>query len=81
MFATQPGTFQSIVLNMQVILSFIMFIQGLSFIAYFAKAKRMPVGVGILLMVIGFLLTPVIPIIGLLGVVDITFNLKRFIKK
>ncbi|UXR31544.1 DUF2232 domain-containing protein [Staphylococcus simulans] len=81
MFATQPGTFQSIVLNMQVILSFIMFIQGLSFIAYFAKAKRMPIGVGILLMVIGFLLTPVIPIIGLLGVVDITFNLKRFIKK
>lgn len=81
MFATQPGTFQSIVLNMQVILSFIMFIQGLSFIAFFAKVKRLPAAVGILLMIVGFLITPIIPIVGLLGVVDLCFNLKRFIKK
>ncbi|MCD8915327.1 DUF2232 domain-containing protein [Staphylococcus simulans] len=81
MFATQPGTFQSIVLNMQIILSFIMFIQGLSFIAFFAKVKRLPAAVGILLMIVGFLITPIIPIVGLLGVVDLCFNLKRFIKK
>ncbi|MFC3611873.1 DUF2232 domain-containing protein [Staphylococcus piscifermentans] len=81
MFASQPGTFQSIVLNMQVILSFVMFIQGLSVIAFFAKVKQLPPGIGIILMILGFLLTPVLPVIGLLGVVDLCFNLKRFIKK
>lgn len=81
MFATQPGTFQSIVLNMQVILSFVMFIQGLTVIAFFAKVKRMPNAVGILLMILGIIITPVFPIVGLLGVVDLCFNLKRFIKK
>ena len=50
-------------------------------IAFLAKVKRLPPGLGILLMVLGFLLTPVLPVIGLLGVVDLCFNLKRFIKK
>ena len=40
MFATEPSTFQSIVLNFEVVLSLLMYIQGLSVIHFFGKAKR-----------------------------------------
>ena len=42
MFATEPSTFQSIVLNFEVVLSLLMYIQGLSVIHFFGKAKRIP---------------------------------------
>lgn len=53
MFATEPSTFQSIVLNFEVVLSLLMYIQGLSVIHFFGKAKRIPNAVTILLMVVG----------------------------
>ena len=53
MFANQPSIFQSIVLNFEVVLSLVMYIQGLSVIHFFGKAKRWPNAVTILLMVVG----------------------------
>ena len=81
MFANQPSIFQSIVLNFEVVLSLVMYIQGLSVIHFFGKAKRWPNAVTILLMVVGTLLTPMTHIVGLLGVIDLCINLKRIIKK
>ena len=37
MFATEPSTFQSIVLNFEVVLSLLMYIQGLSVIHFLVK--------------------------------------------
>ena len=51
MFAMKPSIFQSIVLNFEVVLSLLMYIQGLSLIHFFGKAKRLPDAVSILLMV------------------------------
>lgn len=79
MFATEPSTFQSIVLNFEVVLSLLMYIQGLSVI-HFGKAKRIPNAVTILLMVVGTIITPATHIIALLGVLDLGINLKRMIK-
>ena len=77
MFATQPSTFQSIVLNFEVVLSLVMYIQGMSVIHFFGKAKRLPNVVTIILLVIGTLLTPMTHIVELLGVIDLCINLKQ----
>ncbi len=81
MFAAQPGTFQSTVLNLEIVLSLCMYIQGLSVIHFFGKAKSMPPALTIVLMVIGTILTPVTHIVSLLGVIDLCVNLKSIIKK
>lgn len=81
MFASQAGTFQSIVLNFEIVLSLCMYIQGLSVIHFFGKAKSMPLVLTVLLMVIGTILMPLTHIVSLLGVIDLCFNLKSIIKK
>ena len=79
MFAIEPSIFQSIVLNFEVVLSLLMYIQGLSLIHFFGKAKRLPDAVSILLMV-GTVISPFTHIVSLLGVLDLGINLKRMIK-
>ena len=81
MFAMKPSIFQSIVLNFEVVLSLLMYIQGLSLIHFFGKAKRLPDAVSILLMVVGTVISPFTHIVSLLGVLDLGINLKRMIKK
>lgn len=81
MFTTEPSIFQSIVINFDIMLSLVMYIQGLSVIHFFGKAKRMPDAITILLMVIGTILTPFTHIIALIGVLDLGINLKSMIKK
>ncbi len=81
MFTSQPSTFQSIVLNFEIMLSLCMYIQGLSVIHFFGKAKSMPLALTVLLMVIGTILMPLTHIVSLLGVIDLCFNLKNIIKK
>ena len=78
MFATKY--IQSIVLNFEVVLSLLMYIQGLSLIHFFGKAKRLPDAVSILLMVVGTVISPFTHIVSLLGVLDLGINLKRMIK-
>ncbi|MCY1038804.1 DUF2232 domain-containing protein [Staphylococcus nepalensis] len=81
MFSTEPSAFQTIVLNFQTVLSLCMYIQGLSVIHFFGKAKSMPPALTIILMVMGTILTPLTHIVSLLGFVDLCINLKRIIKK
>ena len=81
MFSTQPSAFQTIVLNFEIVLSLCMYIQGLSVIHFFGKAKSMPPALTVLLMVIGTILMPLTHIVSLLGFVDLCINLKRIIKK
>ena len=81
MFAIEPSIFQSIVLNFEVVLSLLMYIQGLSLIHFFGKAKRLPDAVSILLMVVGTVISPFTHMVSLLGVLDLGINLKRMIKK
>lgn len=78
---SEPSMFQSIVLNFQVVLSLCMYIQGLSVIHFFGKAKSMPLAVTILLMVIGTLISAMAPIVVLIGMADMMLNLKARIKK
>ncbi|SNV54315.1 Predicted membrane protein [Staphylococcus simiae] len=80
MFTNEPSIFQSIILNFELVLSLVMYIQGLSVIHFFGKAKRIPNVVTILLMVIGTILTPATHIVGLLGIIDLSLNLKRMMK-
>ncbi|MEI5743148.1 DUF2232 domain-containing protein, partial [Staphylococcus aureus] len=42
LFTGQPSVFQSILLNFQLVLSLVMYIQGLSVIHFFGKAKGLP---------------------------------------
>ena len=80
LFTGQPSVFQSILLNFQLVLSLVMYIQGLSVIHFFGKAKGLPNAVTILLLIIGTILTPTTHIVGLLGVIDLSLNLKRIMK-
>ena len=80
LFTGQPSVFQSILLNFQLVLSLVMYIQGLSVIHFFGKAKGLPNAITILLLIIGTILTPTTHIVGLLGVIDLSLNLKRIMK-
>ncbi|MDN5906965.1 MAG: DUF2232 domain-containing protein, partial [Staphylococcus equorum] len=77
----EPSAFQSIVLNFEIVLSLCMYIQGLSVIHFFGKAKSMPLTLTVILMAIGTILMPLTHIVSLLGVIDLCINLKRIIKK
>ncbi len=81
MFASQQGTFQSVVLNMEIVLSLCMYIQGLSVIHYFGKAKSLPLVITIMFIVFGTFINPFTHIVTLLGVIDLYINLKGIIKK
>lgn len=81
MFTVEPSAFQSIVLNFEIVLSLCMYIQGLSVIHFFGKAKSMPLTLTVILMAIGTILMPLTHIVSLLGVIDLCINLKRIIKK
>ncbi|USO09988.1 DUF2232 domain-containing protein [Staphylococcus pseudintermedius] len=72
--ATTPN---SIGINFQIVLGFLLVIQGLSFIHFFASIKRMPGVLKVILVIVGVLFYPMTRLIGLL---DLGLNLKRMIK-
>ncbi|WP_238615198.1 DUF2232 domain-containing protein [Staphylococcus felis] len=75
---TEPGTTEhSISLNFQIVLGFLMVIQGLSLIHYVSASKRMPKAVSIIFIIVGIIFYPLTRLIGLL---DLGLNLKRMIK-
>ncbi|MDX8285838.1 DUF2232 domain-containing protein [Staphylococcus pseudintermedius] len=75
---TQPATTpNSIGINFQIVLGFLLVIQGLSFIHFFASIKRMPGVLKVILVIVGVLFYPMTRLIGLL---DLGLNLKRMIK-
>lgn len=75
---TQPATTpNSIGINFQIVLGFLLVIQGLSFIHFFASIKRLPGALKVILVIVGVLFYPMTRLIGLL---DLGLNLKRMIK-
>ena len=75
---TEPATtINSIGINFQIVLGFLLVIQGLSFIHYFTTIKRMPVAVSVIFIVLGIIFYPMTRLIGLL---DLGLNLKSMIK-
>ncbi|ARJ50884.1 DUF2232 domain-containing protein [Staphylococcus lutrae] len=72
--ATTPN---SIGINFQLVLGFLLIVQGLSFIHYFSTVKRMPNALKVLLVIVGIIFYPMTRLIGLL---DLGLNLKRMIK-
>lgn len=64
---TQPATTpNSIGINFQIVLGFLLVIQGLSFIHFFASIKRMPGVLKVILVIVGVLFYPMTRLIGLL---------------
>ncbi|UEX90120.1 DUF2232 domain-containing protein [Staphylococcus ratti] len=76
---TEPATTaHSISLNFILVLGFLLVIQGLSFIHYACSIKKFPIGVSVLLIVVGIVAYPLTRLIGLL---DLGLNLKSMLKK
>lgn len=76
---TEPSTTaQSISLNFIIVLGFLLVIQGLSFIHYACTLKKFPIGVTVLLIIVGIFSYPLTRLIGLL---DLGLNLKSMLKK
>ena len=76
---TEPSTnANSISQNFIIVLGFLLVIQGLSFIHYACSIKKFPIGVSVLLIIIGIIAYPLTRLIGLL---DLGLNLKSMLKK
>lgn len=76
---TEPATTaHSISLNFIIVLGFLLVIQGLSFIHYACSVKKFPLGVSILLIIVGII---AYPLTRLLGLLDLGLNLKGMLKK
>lgn len=76
---TEPSTTaNSISQNFIIVLGFLLVIQGLSFIHYACSLKKFPIGVSVLLIIIGIIAYPLTRLIGLL---DLGLNLKSMLKK
>ncbi|KFE42567.1 DUF2232 domain-containing protein [Staphylococcus agnetis] len=76
---TEPSTTaNSISQNFIIVLGFLLVIQGLSFIHYACSIKKFPIGVSVLLIIIGIIAYPLTRLIGLL---DLGLNLKSMLKK
>lgn len=78
----EPGNYwYAVILNLSFILQFFMFIQGLSFIYYFFHAKKQSKAVPVLITVAVFVF-PVflLPLVRILGIIDLGFNLREKIK-
>ncbi|TDM10407.1 DUF2232 domain-containing protein [Macrococcus lamae] len=66
-----------IVTNLQYVLEWIIFIQGISLISFFIKVKRTPVIINILMFIFAFIMAPVTQLLGML---DLIINVKARIK-
>ncbi|WP_438363583.1 DUF2232 domain-containing protein [Staphylococcus rostri] len=76
---TEPATtMNSISVNFQIVLGFLLVIQGLSFIHYVCAMNRLHISLSILFVTLGIIFYPLTRLIGLL---DIGLNLKSMINK
>lgn len=66
-----------IVTNLQYVLEWIIFIQGISLISFFIKVKRTPTIINVLMFIFAFIMAP---ITQLLGMLDLIINVKARIK-
>lgn len=79
----QVGTYwHSALLNLTYILFFLMVIQGFSLLFFFFHQRRMAKSASIPIAIISFVIPFLLYIVGILGIMDLGFDLrKRFVKK
>ncbi len=65
------------ILNIMFCLQFFMLLQGISFMFFFSHAKKWHKAVPVTIVVLSFILPPVSPIIRILGIIDLGFNLRE----
>ncbi|WP_263009891.1 YybS family protein [Staphylococcus americanisciuri] len=76
---TEPATtMNSISINFQIVLGFLLVIQGLSFIHYVCVVNRLHISLSIIFVTLGIIFYPLTRLLGLL---DIGLNLKSMINK
>ncbi len=63
--------------NVMFILQACLYVQGLSFIFFFAHIKKWPKAISIMIAVLSFLMIPLLYLIRLLGIIDLGFDLRQ----
>ncbi|MBO0994881.1 YybS family protein [Bacillus sp. SD088] len=69
--------FQMVILNATFLLQFLLVIQGLSFVFYYAHMKRWVIVIPILVVVATIFLPFLLSIVSVLGIIDIGFSLRQ----
>jgi uncharacterized protein YybS (DUF2232 family) len=73
----EEGTyFYVAILNLSLVLSMLLALQGLSLIIYFLHEKNMPKGVAVIAVIIAI---PMMQFVSLIGLIDLGFNVRAFI--
>jgi len=67
----------SLMSNVLLIFTFIFFIQGLAFISFFLKKKRVPFVIRILIMGIVLLISPLLIFVSMLGLIDSLMDMRK----
>lgn len=77
----EESYFYAAVLNLSFVLQFLMFIQGLSFIYYFFHVKKQPVAVPVFITAVIFIFPAFsLPLVRILGIIDLGFHLREKMK-
>lgn len=83
LFEMDPdNSFILVVVNVYALLSFLMIIQGFSFIFKLAHEKKVPLAIPIIFVVVSFLIPQIFMVfVRIIGIIDIGFSLKKRITK
>ncbi|MBU8914844.1 YybS family protein [Neobacillus sp. 114] len=78
----QEGTYLfAVLLNLTYVLQFLMIFQGYTFMFYYFDAKGISKSVAVILAVFSFIIPIFLYIIGILGIIDLGFDLRKKFKK
>jgi uncharacterized protein YybS (DUF2232 family) len=77
-----PGTYLYMaIVNLVFLTQILMIIQGISFVFFFAYSQKWAKVVPVMITIFSFLFSPVIYLVGLLGLADLGFNLRKHVGK
>ncbi|CAG9622898.1 YybS family protein [Sutcliffiella rhizosphaerae] len=77
----EGSTLYIVVLNLTFVLSFLLALQGFSFVFFFCYEKKIPKALPIMILIFSFLIPQLLYIIRMIGIVDIGFSLREIIKR
>ncbi|WP_026675534.1 YybS family protein [Alkalihalobacterium bogoriense] len=66
-----------IVTNLMIILSWVMTIQGFSFLYYYCHTKKYKMFIPNIILILGFILPPLLYLVRILGIIDLGFDLRK----
>jgi uncharacterized protein YybS (DUF2232 family) len=77
-----PGTYLYVaIVNLVFLTQILTIIQGISFVFFFAYSQKWAKAVPVMITIFSFLFSPVIYVVGLLGLADLGFNLRKLVGK